>query len=430
MDLSFSPDSPAWVCYLIVLLFGVLTGWREVVAQLKDTYTLWRYPSAWVLMVILGIGPVLLFWMLDRVGALHDTSVIAAAIVGIAYTQILKGDSQYKAPGETSPIWNFLSWWRERIAKAVQDHVTRNALAFDQIVSGCLAAPAKPGKAAPAAAAGPTSGATPLQEVTALALKHAIDPVKLQAALEAERSRLKSATPPLSDEVIDYKIAEFIYREIQGDPGYRNQLVSQGLIEQSLVDRYFGSRWSRVLAIVAIAAAFVVTGLFVVLDRTGTVKYVEREYLMLRLSKATGTVNDLDRVTARLIERVAAEPRAAAGKPVAADFWLMPLLAVLNDSTLPMDRVNATLRVFLATRDKDVVDRHSLAERLITMLRGGNVDARRRVHLALVYLAPDKAESSAEFKALRAWNPTEGDSITEIESKIDDWRAYWEKIKP
>jgi hypothetical protein len=64
------------------------------------------------------------------------------------------------------------------------------------------------------------------------------------------------------------------------------------------------------------------------------------------------------------------------------------------------------------------------------MLRGGNVDARRRVHLALVYLAPDKAESSAEFKALRAWNPTEGDSITEIESKIDDWRAYWEKIKP
>src|SRR5207237_4507437 len=47
MDLSFSPDSPAWVCYLIVLLFGVLTGWREVVAQLKDTYTLWRYPSAW-----------------------------------------------------------------------------------------------------------------------------------------------------------------------------------------------------------------------------------------------------------------------------------------------------------------------------------------------------------------------------------------------
>jgi hypothetical protein len=111
-------------------------------------------------MLILGIGPVLLFWMLDRVGALHDTSVIAAAIVGIAYTQILKGDSEYKAPGETSPIWNFLSWWRERIAKAVQDHVTRNALAFDQIVCGCLAAPAKPPRRRRER---DSSGPTPLQ---------------------------------------------------------------------------------------------------------------------------------------------------------------------------------------------------------------------------------------------------------------------------
>ena len=143
MDLNFSPDWPAWLCYLIVLLFGVLTGWREVVEKIDDVSGVWRLTATWALMLIIGVSPVLLFWLLDRVGALHDTSAIAAAIVGVAYTQILKGDSEYKAPGSTSPIWNFLSWWRERIAKAVQDRAANNALAFDQAVCERLADPAK-----------------------------------------------------------------------------------------------------------------------------------------------------------------------------------------------------------------------------------------------------------------------------------------------
>ena len=429
MDLSFSPDTHAWVCYLIVLFFGVLTGWREVIAQLKDSFVIWRYPAAWALMFILGIGPVLLFWLLDRVGALHDTSVIAAAIVGIAYTQILKGDSQYKAPGETSPIWNFLSWWRERVAKAVQDRVGTNLRAFDQMVCNCLSAPAKPGQTATA------GNPTPLEEVTAIALKHASDPIAFKASIAAERSRLEAATPPLGPEVIEYKVAEFVYREMIriDEVRYRKLLVEERFVQQGQVDRYFGSRAMRLITGLAMPVVIVGLVLFVVFDRTGVVKYAEREYLISRLSKTSGTVNDLDRVTARLIHVVAIEPLAAQGQPVAADFWLLPLLDLLGDSTLPMPRIDATLRVFLATRDKKVVDNHLLAERLMTMLRTSSVDARRRIHLSLVYFSPEKAldkdATTAAFKALSAWNPTEGDSITEIESKIDDWRDYWSKVK-
>lgn len=431
MDLSFSPDLDAWICYLVVLGFGVLAGWREVVAQLKDTFVIWTYPAAWVLMFLLGIGPALLFWMLDRVGALHDTSLIAAAIVGIAYTQIVKGDAQYKAPGDTSPIWNFLSWWRDRIGETVQHRVGYNRRTFDQIVCSRLAAPAGP-------AGGPA--ATPLERVTAIALKHAADPIDLKAKIDAERQRLAAAIPPLAPEIVEYKVAEFVYREMirVDEQGYRKLLVAEGLIDQSLVDRYFGSQRRRMLTGLSVLAVVVGLGLFVAFDGTGVVRYLEREYLISRLAKSSGTVSDLDRVTKRLVEVVAAEPVVQAGKPVAADFWIVPMVNLLHDSTLPMDRVNATLKVFLTARDKSVIEQNLLAERLVTMLRSNNVDARRRVHLGLVFLSPegrldkekDKEKITAEFKKLSDWNPTEGDSITEIEGKIDDWRAYWKKIRP
>ena len=106
MDLSFSPDIDASLCYLVVLFFGLLSGWREVIAQpnVRDTFVIWGRPVTWLLFFIMAVSPALMFWMLDRVGALHDTSLIAAAIVGIAYTQIVQGDTKYKAPGDTSPI--------------------------------------------------------------------------------------------------------------------------------------------------------------------------------------------------------------------------------------------------------------------------------------------------------------------------------------
>lgn len=434
MDLSFSPDLPAWICYLVVLFFGVLAGWREVIAQLRDTFVIWRYPAAWALVFILAVGPVLLFWLLDRVGALHDTSLIAAAIVGIAYTQIIKGDAQYKAPGETSPFWNFLSWWRDRVAKTVQDRVGSNRRTFDQIVCSFLAAPTKAGTPATPAPAGQPPR-TPLEEVTAIALKHAADPADLRARIDAERRRLEGVTPALAADVVDFKVAEFVYREMirTDEPGYRKLLVTEGLIPSWLVDKYFGSRRGRLFVGFAFPTVVVALLLAVLFDRTGAVTYLEREYLISRLNKQSGTANDLDRVTARLIRLVAEEQRTAAGKSVVADFWLLPLMNVLNDSTLHMSRIDATLRVFLAARDKNMIDQRLLAELLLMTLRSANVDVRQRVHLGLVYLSPeskldkekDKEKISAAFKSLSAWNPTAGDSTTEIEAKIDEWRSYW-----
>ena len=415
MDLSFSPDWPAWFCYLIVLFFGLLTGWREIVEKLNDASEVWRRPSTWALIFLLGVGPIALFWVLDRVGALHDTSAIAAAIVGVAYTQILKGDSGYKAPGSTSPIWNFLSWWRDRVAKTVQDRAANNALAFDQVVCERLAA------------------APTLDAAAALALKLAIDPIAFQTELAAKRAALAAAAPPLDAAVIDYKIAERVYKEIRTDPGFRALMISHALIDQAVVDRFFRPSWPPWITggvVVAGIAALVVLG--IVVDRTGIGRWVEREYLVVRLAKTSGTVNDLDRTSARLTRMVVSQPPATADAPAPADFWLRPLLDVLDDTTLPMVRVEATLRIFLSARDKGALDRRALAERLVPMLRNTNVDARRRIQMGLAYLAEGTTSDAFDKEkqdGLMKWNPTEGDSIVTVEHRIDMWRVYWLKAK-
>ena len=55
MDLSFSPDIDASLCYLVVLFFGLLSGWREVIAQpnIRDTFVIWGRPVTWLLFFIM-----------------------------------------------------------------------------------------------------------------------------------------------------------------------------------------------------------------------------------------------------------------------------------------------------------------------------------------------------------------------------------------
>jgi hypothetical protein len=410
VDLNFSPDWPAWVCYLIVLFFGAFTGWREVIEKLSDTSGVWRHPTAWALVIILGVSPVLLFWLLDRVGALHDTSAIAAAIVGVAYTQILKGDSEYKAPGSTTPIWNFLSWWRDRIATNLMDRTSKNVTAFIQTVCQRLADPQV------------------LPQAIALAQKLSSNPVAFQAELTAKRAELAGANPPIAPEVIDYKIATLVYREIYGSPNYRQLMVSYSLVDQALIDSYFSDRRSRWIALASGAAvAALVVSVIIGLDGIGTARWIEREYLISRLSKPNGTTADLDRIVSRFNDRVIAEISKPGGRAGDATFWLEPVVYVLRDSTLPMQRIDKAVQVALSTRDKDALKLQVIAERILPTLRNGNVDTRRRIQSALLYLS--KGRSPVPDDKLASWNPTEGDSITDIEEKIDAWRAYWSPPK-
>jgi hypothetical protein len=69
-------------------------------------------------------------------------------------------------------------------------------------------------------------------------------------------------------------------------------------------------------------------------------------------------------------------------------------------------------------------------------LRTANVDARSRVHSALLYLAdqrlrgaPENKEAVAQLDSLRKWKPGESDSVTELAARIDDWRRFFTLAK-
>jgi hypothetical protein len=286
------------------------------------------------------------------------------------------------------------------------DQTSRNLTAFIQTVCQRLADPQV------------------LPQAIALALKLSNNPVAFQTELAAKRTELAGASPPIAPEVIDYKIATLVYREIYGSSNYRQLLVSYGLIDQALVNSYFSDRRSRWVALASGAlVALIVVGVIIGLDGMGTARWIEREYLISRLSKPNGTAVDLDRVVSRFNDRVVSETLNSGD----ATFWLEPVVYVLRDSTLPMQRIDKAVQVALSTRDKNALESQVIAERILPALRTGNVDTRRRVQSALLYLS--KGKSAAPDEKLANWNPTDGDSITDVEEKIDAWRAYWSPTK-
>jgi hypothetical protein len=81
------------------------------------------------------------------------------------------------------------------------------------------------------------------------------------------------------------------------------------------------------------------------------------------------------------------------------------------------------IQVMLAARDRGRLRRQAIADALLYALRNSNVDARRRIQAALVYLA--RGVQPAPPQDLLDWNPTEGDAVPQIEERIDQWRVVW-----
>ena len=69
-----------------------------------------------------------------------------------------------------------------------------------------------------------------------------------------------------------------------------------------------------------------------------------------------------------------------------------------------------------------------LIDTLVVSLRTPNVDSRARVHSALIYLADQRIKDNQDKdamaaleapKGLKAWKPSESDSVTDLATQID-----------
>ena len=87
MDLSVSPDLDARWCYLIVLLCGLISARAQLYKRFVDFKVsgAWLVPSTWLVFAIYLAIPIALFWLMDRMNALNDTSLFAALLVVICF---------------------------------------------------------------------------------------------------------------------------------------------------------------------------------------------------------------------------------------------------------------------------------------------------------------------------------------------------------
>ncbi len=89
MDLAISPDLSALCCYTIVAIVGAWVAGRQIAGRLSGIPGLWLEWRTYLLFMLYTAVPLAMFWLLDRGGAIADTSVFAAVLVGLGYQQII-----------------------------------------------------------------------------------------------------------------------------------------------------------------------------------------------------------------------------------------------------------------------------------------------------------------------------------------------------
>ena len=115
-----SPDVPAYICYAIVLVFGVIVAWSTINRLLDGYPDHWAFAGTWALFLAHAALPVALFWFLDYTSALHDTSIFAALVVSVGYRQIFAGGVQgITMPGQASTIWKPFEAWVSTVADRI-----------------------------------------------------------------------------------------------------------------------------------------------------------------------------------------------------------------------------------------------------------------------------------------------------------------------
>jgi hypothetical protein len=137
MDLSVSPDLDARWCYLIVLLCGLISARSQLYKRFVDFKVsgAWLVPSTWLIFGIYLAIPIALFWLMDRMNALNDTSFFAALLVGLAYPAILAGGfGGLKASAGVQDVFKPIEAFTDSVIKSVTKATARNDRRFEDFV--------------------------------------------------------------------------------------------------------------------------------------------------------------------------------------------------------------------------------------------------------------------------------------------------------
>jgi hypothetical protein len=397
MELAFSPDLPAWICYGAVLLVAMFVAWRKVSTGLRavagqDTPPIWHFSRTWLLLTCYVAVPLLLFWLLDRTEAIHDTSFFAALIVAIAYERIMAGEhDSLKVGNGIQGMWSPFQKFIERTRDAILKQLQRAAARFDRYVVEFVLADT--------------------QRLTALETLAS----SLAQDLPALQEQTGQLQPIGASRQSDERRVLLLYAEVHGSEAYAHQDEWQSLLyRKGVIDRRTYWRSPRVRSRIAAIVGVVLT-LMVLLSTIRALDHANtwNIYYLWRLSKANVTQSDLHRTNTSLGQHLATEELGP--KTFGA------LTALLQSPELTVDRSDVTLALLVENRCSAGRLGVPLSTKLVDSLRTSNVDIRDRINQVLVFLAPG-SQLSAE---LAAWNPTKGDAVVDLELRVNQWRAFW-----
>ena len=392
MDLAISPDLSALCCYTIVAIVGAWVAGRQIAGRLSGIPGLWLEWRTYLLFMLYTAVPLAMFWLLDRGGAIADTSVFAAVLVGLGYQQIIAGKNEtIRTPGDLSQFWTPFVSYADSVEEAVRrGRDAKQRRTEDAIIVSIAADDAKLNKFVELARGRLPDAASvddQLREIEATSQRHG-------ARFAAERK------------------VRLLFGLMLSVPDRYRLMLREGIIGWwQFSFRLFGDAGSSMawlaafVPVVAVAALLGWGGPFA--------RSLEPSYYVWRIGKANATSADQYR-SRRHLAALVADPRRGTET-------LSALGVVLRHPTLPMDRVDLILQTLLEAYSTGV---GTTVGTMVDALHAGNVDTRRRVHDALLPLAQScKTAVPAE---LVAWKPAGGDTPSVLEGHIARWKVFWD----
>jgi hypothetical protein len=406
VDLSFSPDVDARICYLIVLLCALFAAYRQVDRRLATFPGSWTESPTWLLYGSYALVPVGLFWLLDRTGAINDTSVVAAALIGVGYERILSGQGQPTVPAAISGFWTPFVAFADSISARVSRRIADRIFRFDRRLTDEVAADPQR-----------------FDALKNLARSLARDVQSLDRKLED----IEAKGSALGERLTREKQILALYAEVAQAPRWLDllrdaQVIGQATFASYPTDSGVGSR----VVVVILPAVFVLA--FLALSGK-LVAPIDREYHLWRLDKVNATASDQWRTREALAGYVA--------DPATTAITSARIAELARGPAMQPGRVDLALQVLIAggKRARQVP---LVALEIAGALRAPIVDNRTRMHAALLHLAqvqlsvsPCPGEGAAALtRELCGWKPTDGDSTVDVEDRVDRWTAFWARYLP
>lgn len=422
MDLSVSPDIEAYYCYAIVFFLGAVTAAIQINRGLGDLAGVWLIPRTWLLFVMYLMVPIGLFWFLDRTGAVTDTSLFAAALIGVGYAGVMSGSNQsIPSTINLSQFWTPFQSYANEVQKSVLQRTKRNEdRLMDSLVSSVIAddsryapleslamrfSPDAPALRARLAAIGAT--ATPAA---------AANPAAPIAPVTPPAAATNAATAAQQREILEDK-TRLLFTELVKVPDAFYLMKTRNIItEQTYLLDVRGVR--RVVQYIMVAVPVIIALIVLGLSVEPDFNILRANYYTWRLVKTNATSIEQNRARFNLVALMgdSAPTRDAATQNIA---------QVLRQPGLPVERIDLLLQSLLESRNS-ADGNVRLPRRLVASLRSASVDVRTRINDVLKHLA--ETTCATKFVEDKVWKPSDGDATVSLETRIKTWTDYWNNL--